>query len=484
MSLDVHLEIDRAAALLSQQNPQCHLVISNRGPDPVELEGPGTGTGVPILRIVDPRTGVELFRKESGGSLNPHYWTLPARTSSDCDFPLLSISGSLLPGEYDISAIVPYARGAHRDESKPVRVKVAPVTPRGLDWSYVQGGWAAVAYGVSINATSDPPRILRYAFSIMRNGGVTDVQEVAPCDLRAAPVISCPPHKTVSHTHWIGWTDQKALAFIHFGEDLPPMKPVHWQPDAPDFFLVSPLTEDASDQADGPFPGAALVWLGDATRKISSFAALQLTPDGRVNVLGRCSAGSARPSWAESVFNSNRKKLLFFTLDEGDSSTLCTANWPEGPPAELKKLAGLPGHCQGGAVLLMPDDTVVGVNVTRGPVRAGLPVTFTKWRLDPEGKFFSAKPVSLPFGYQSTLLHCIPRVGPGGLAAVLLCDETGHWSLFDDSGEPKELPADVSKSALPRDIAYYNEGELTLFVGRMAQGFELMMSDGSPLPRR
>ena len=134
--------------------------------------------------------------------------------------------------------------------------------------------------------------------------------------------------------------------------------------------------------------------------------------------------------------------------------------------------------------MVMPDDSVIGANITRGAVRAGAPVGVTKWRLDNEGKFSSANPISLTWGYQTPIGRCVARVGPGGGVAVLMADEAGQWALFDNSGESLPLPADVGKSLLPRDVVFYSEGELALIVGRMTQGFEVMMSDGSPLPRR
>jgi hypothetical protein len=482
MSLIVEFKMEKTT-LLSQENPLCHLSAKNDGNGPVRVSSPGASPDVPALRITELKTGIETLQHQPAHPPGTAYQELAAGKKLEYAFQLHSITNLALPAEYEVAAVLYYDVDAKRAESKPVTLKVIPVTPRGLSLVNVQGGWAAIVYGVSVNAASDPPQIVRYCFEVMPEGGVADARPVANANLRAAPELSAPPNNSVAHAHWIAWKEEGGLAFTHFDAALGALSVGRWRPQEPEFAIVAPLAaEIPKDPAARP-EGAALLWVGDAARHLSAFQVVQLTPDGKSAPGGRCEAGTTRPVWMMTHIRSDGTRLVTYSHDSPQGTTLAVRAWPKANvPTEAKRLAAWPGNCLGGGALMTQDDTILGATLIRGPQRDGAKVELIVWSLDSENKFAERLRHSIPWNYNTPVRQSIVRLSPGGHVAALLADETGRWSLFDDTGGVRGLPAGLSDARLPLDVAFLNDSDAVLIAGQAAQGFKLMMTNGDPLP--
>jgi hypothetical protein len=484
MPIILDFQIEKTA-LLCQENPICHIVASNDATSPVKVAALGASPDVPILRIVDCKTGIETFqhRRKHGGVPGTAYQEVAAGGTLKYEFELTSIARLPLPVEYEVSAILPYEMGAKRAESKPARLRISPVTPRDLCLTYVQGGWAAIAYGVSVNVASDPPQIVRHRFDVLTEGGVGDARPVAKAPLRAAPVLSAPPNQSVVHAHWIAWRDSGNVAFTHFDAKLGALRTGTWACPSPEFEIVSPLaTEPATDPARRP-NGAALIWMGGTARQAPSFQVLTFTSEGKAVAAASCPADSRQPSWMMSHIQSTGRRILTYAVAKDKACELFVRPWPQaGAPGEARSLARWEGAFQGGGALLIADDSIRGATLVRGPQGEGSTLELITWKLNAQGEFAERTRHKIAWPFQSQVNRAVVRIGPSGKAVALLAGEDERWQFFDEESGVQPLPASVAATKLPVDVVFMGDAEPVLIFGRMTQGFELMMPNGDPLP--
>ena len=484
MPLLLDFQIEKTT-LLVQENPVCRIVASNNAAGPLKVAAPGASPEVPILRITDLKTGIETFQHghKHGGVPGIAYQEVAAGRTLECEFPLASIARLTLPVEYEASAILPYEMGAKQAESKAIKLKIIPVTPRDLSIVNVQGGWASVVYGVSVNAASDPPQIVRHRFDLFTEGGVGDARPVAKAPLRATPVLSSPPNQSVAHAHWIAWREGGGVAFTHFEAGLGSLPTGTWACPAPEFEIVAPLaTEAVTDPARRP-DGAALIWMSDPARQTAGFQVITFTSDGKAMVGSSGPAEAQRPAWMMSHIQSKGRRLLTCVVAEGKGCKLLARPWPQpGVPGEAKVLAKWPGTCHGGGALMIADDSIRGATLVRGPQSDGAKLELVTWKMGPQGEFVERARHKISWPFQSQVSRAVVRIGPSGKAVALLAGEDGRWQFFDDEAGLQPLPATVAATQLPLDIVFMSDAEPVLIMGRMSQGFDLMMPNGDPMP--
>ncbi len=483
MSLHVELVIEKSV-LLCQENPGCKLVLVNSGAATASVAHPELNPDVPILRVLDTKTGIETLHKKEPRLSGTDYVPLAPGAKIEFEFSLASIVSLPIPTEYEISALVPCA-GARPAESKPVKVRIVPVTPRNLTLVSAAGRWSAVQYGVSVNVASDPPQVVRHGFRIMSEGGVFDARPVMDSHLRAAPIASVPPNGVVTDSHWIGWVENGTVSITHFNVQLGASPLVHWKCVEPELALVAPLVAETPDDSGGRSPGAALVWVGDSARGLSAFQVLSLAPQSKPGRTARYQIGTARPAWMLAHVRATGIRLVTYSLNEAGEATLWWRAWPDScGGAEARRVATWPGRCLGGGGLLTRHDTLEGACLVQGPQKTGAGIELINWQIDAEGNFSEGERAAMPWGYSVLVSENSIFVGPGGSKFSLLADADGAWSAFDAHGEAKPLPAGVNHTRLPLAAGFLDESQVALVVGQFAQGFKLMMVNGESLPHR
>src|SRR5258706_8260080 len=278
MPLDVTFKITRTE-LLVQENPICQLTLANSGKTTVNILNPSFNPHMPILRIIELRTGIETFQQAPIPFTGDYVTPLAAGQQIQAVFSLLSKGRLGMPGDYEISCNLHYVQGK-KVESNAVKVSIRPVTAKNLSLVFVQGGWAPVQYGVCVNIAADPPQIAQYCFNPLVKGGIADAQTVVKTTMRAAPVAAAPPNKSVSHSHWIGWVEDKTVCFTHFDASLGALGVSKWNPNDVEAEIVASMHTDVVADPQVRPAGAALDWVGDPNGNASSFQVLNLSAAG------------------------------------------------------------------------------------------------------------------------------------------------------------------------------------------------------------
>jgi hypothetical protein len=361
-------------------------------------------------------------------------------------------------------------------------VKLSASTPKNLDWSYVQGGWAAVLYGACVNITADPPEILRYSFETLPGSGVVDGESVCKGAFRIAPIISAPQNQTVAHTHWIGWIDKEAMWFTHFDPAQGALAPRKWDHGGTEAQIVGPIYMTATPE-DRP-NGAAMVWVGDPGANASVFQIVQLSAPGKAAPGGRATITGPKPEWMMSHARSNNTRVVTYAQNIPGGSTLFVLPWPDQALASnpLKKLADFKSQFIAGGGTLVRDDTIHGgallLTATPGTRRLDM----LHWTLDAKNNYAEKERIEVPWAYSTPLARAIVRVGPGGMPAALLQDDKGTWSVFDGKGKIVSLPNDLATTKMPIDLCFLNEVQPVLIVGQELRGFKVVQLSGQGLP--
>lgn len=306
---------------------------------------------------------------------------------------------------------------------------------------------------------------------------------VANALLRTEPAISAPPNNSVAHAHWIAWRDERGLAFTHFDSSIGSLPAGLWKCPQPEFEIVQPLaTEPVDDPTQRP-PGAALLWVGDAARRISAFQVVNFTPDGKAVAGPAADAGGSKPQWMMSHILSTGRRCLTFVREADQGCALFLRPWPQaGVPGEPRLLAQWNGTCLGAGTVMIEDDSIRGATLVRGPQAGGSQIELISWKIGPKGEYAERARHSIPWAFQSGVSRALVRVGPGGKAVALIAAEGAQWQFFDDEAGFQKLAALVAGARQPVEIVFMDESVPVFIVGRMGEGFQVMLANGDPLP--
>jgi hypothetical protein len=206
-TLHISLTIDDAR-LLYQQDTYCSITLQNDGAHPIDILVPPLDVSLPIVRVIDVRTGAEeTYRRKPPPRSMPHEpgQLLPG-DSVKSGFSLFDIVPCLPPGDYDICTTWEFNGGEGMAESLAARLKVLPTTPKSISMADAFGGYGNLKYGVWVNLAGDPDepgKIVRNRFSFEAGGGVSHVLEVADCGRTCRPVVSSPAVGTVAASQWV-----------------------------------------------------------------------------------------------------------------------------------------------------------------------------------------------------------------------------------------------------------------------------------------
>lgn len=486
MALDIKLTIEKSEFLF-QESPPCLLTVTNDGRDTIRILNPAVSKTMPILRVVDARSGEEtMFQKKSEGFVPEEPQPLAPGHRMERGFWLLDEVNFPSPGPYRISAIYQYEEGAKRVESAPVKVNILPATPKNAFLLHNgPGGSGSVLYGAWVNLASDPPQIVRTQFDAMAGGGVRASHSIAKTDLESRPVLSAPPNRSVAKSHWVGWLEENYLRFAHFDEAMGASPVGKFELPKLELEIVAPLHSDPVTDTRVRPAGAALVWMGDADGTRSGLQVIELsankaTTGGSVNLPG------ARPRWIASFERSNGERVALFTQVAKDRVGLFSVPWPdkERGGTSPQKLVEWKGKFVAAGATIDAGDAILGAVLIWSGEGAEQKLELVNWSLDRQGKFSERRRQKLEWDYAQKIDSAIVRVNAKGMPVAVLRDGEGKWSAFTGEGKPAPLPGAYAQTKLPFDIAFMGGIEPVLIGGRVQLGFEMLKLDGSPLPAK
>jgi len=482
MPLDVQFRIAKTN-LLAQEDPNSQVILVNNGKAPVNILNPEFNPHMPVLRVMEVKTGMEMLQQRKAPMTGDKWTPLGPGQQIDSIFPLLSRAKLSLPVEYEISCIELYDNGKSKAESNALRVTITPVTPRSLSLVYVQGGWAAMEYGVSVNVATDPPMIVRHAFDVMAGGGVIDAQPVVKTSLRSAPVISAGANKVVMHAHWIGWIEDKAVCFTHFEPSIGALGVSKWNPGDLDAEVVGPMHSDPMPDMKVRPAGAALVWVGDPNANASTLQVLNISPAGKISPGARLAVMGARPQGLMSHERADGTRVATYAQKTAGGVALQAVTWhDQGTPRKLAEWPDADFIAQGGTLTM--EDQIRGASlILKNPKGMRTPEVVA-WRLDAKGNFTEEKRHAIQWPYAVAVSKGVVRVDPWGNPAVLLADQAGNWSVYDGKGNTTAAPPPYTTTKLPIDLAFLRQAQPVLIVGDISQGYRIVQLNGKPLPER
>lgn len=471
--------------LLLQGDTEAVLTITNAGDSAVRVPDLVMNPDIPAFRIVEAKTGLEFYRRRESPAQGPTQVELAPGKSLTKRFSLMPGLHLHFPGEYLVHARYYYNGGLSVAESDPVKLVIHPVTPRALSTSYVQGGFAYVKFGASINSLSDPPQIVRHAFSVMAEGGASNAQEVGVCDSLDAPSISAPPFRRVSYEHWISTQRGPQIRFFHVNAAGEATKPVALDA-PPDSKLITPISVIPADLSTERGPGRALLWTPVYGRG-GKFTVVKLAPDARPALAESVEVPAKSIFWAmaaERTPTAAIPHVVVFAHAGGKGLALSWAHWPDRAPggAAVKLIGESTGEILAADLLVEADETIHGAALTLTDPRTARTVRLVRWRLHPDGRAEMGPEHEIPWPFTKQIVKSLVRVGPGGIPAVIIAGPDGAWSMYEPLAGLVDLPSSISRMSASIDIAFQGESAPVFIVGRQIGGFEILQPDGKHLP--
>lgn len=483
MSLEVEFTITETK-LLFQQNPLCQVVLRNSGVRPVTALNPVTHPNMPILRVLDLKTGTETVHKRKGAFTGDLYKPLGPGESWTFSFALLEYCSFPAPGNYEIVATILAADGKHPVESEPVRLEILPVTPRNLSTVTVQGGWANLLYGTSVNVEDDPPRILRYSFAPDVEGGVVDVHAVGAAPLRADAALSAPANNSVAHDHWIAWAEGDALKFVHLDRLGMPTKMRQWTLPDSSSRIVKPLHIVPGTGASDPMHGAVMICSGAPAGRRFRLQAVTLPAAGKAVPGASVDVDGPLPEWIKSHERSDGTRFLLRIGTEDGALALRGLPWSDqgiGRRAQAA-LATWQGRSLGAGTCISNDDTIHGAILRLEEQPGSWVFEWVRWSIDKSGAYSENGRQAIDWPYAKGIDRSKVSVGPRGAPAALITDDDGKLSICTADGKVSPAPLGLETGERPVEIFFLKPGEPGLIAGRVYLGFKMMRIDGSPLP--
>lgn len=482
MAVDLKLQCERTE-LLIQGDTTCGVKLSNTGAAATDVLNPKFNPNMPVMRVIKMATGQEELHKRPGMFDGDFYEPLAQGGSIDHYFSLSERVSFSEAGEYEVSALISYDGGAREAESSPVRVKVQPVTPRNLSLAYMRGGIDSIRYGVAVNGATETPGIIRYELSPTLN--VKQVDSVAPAPLNAKPVLSAPKNGAPWNSQWIAWQDGQVLKFTHFDPRAGAL-PVGTLPlPVPDAVIVPPLHVTVGEPGSRT-PGAALLWIPAEGDRSPQLRAIELSVDGTASAGKGLVLPGPRPAWISSQVRSDGLRLAVYLQETGSGKlSLAVLPWPDRANEDTRPrvLGEWEGELVAADAAFDADDSLLGALVLNRQVVDDAGLFAIRFVIDRGGKMSETDNTRLDWPLSRGVASGSVRVGPGGTPAALLRDDQKRSYLYDGMGGITPVRPDLDVAGLPLELVFAGPGRPALLVPRIRQGYEVLMADGSPLPK-
>jgi hypothetical protein len=490
MALNVEFKIDKTDFLI-QESPPCLLRLTNTGIKPLQVLHPAQGFSFPVIRVVNLKTGAEtLCRRPLPHMPREQAVPLAPRQSFEFGFELLEQAVLPAPGAYELSVLYEYDGGAGKAESAPVRVNVRPNTARNLMLVSANGSPSTVLYGASVNVASSasetpappPPEIVRSSFSVVRGGGVDQVQVVTRAEISSIPVLSEPPQGEPVESHWVAWLAGDELHCLHFDPDhgATPARMVKLRGVDPE--IVPPLYTAPVRNPDVRPNGGVLVCLSNPEGTACRLQRINLTPQDAG--LGRAvDIAGPRPVWLKSHTRSTGIRLVTYIQATGQVASLWSVVWPDPTTGSTppRKRAEWPGEFVAAGSTLMDNDAMAGAVLMWAEENGQRKLKLRCWRTVNRGELETGPDIDIPWEEEDRVERAQVRVNADGDAAVLLRKPDAGWQLFFE-GKLVPVQGAFASTSLPIEVVFLDAVQPMLLCAEQDLGFKLLMPDGRPLP--
>jgi hypothetical protein len=475
--------------LLVQQDTEFSVALRNAGKRMISLGLPPLDPTQPVVRVLNLQTGTEdEFRvKKAPGGIRHGPATLAPGQSLSSSFSLLRRVPDLAPGNYEVRVAWSYDGGAEESVSNPVRIQVAPTTPRNPQFATAAAGNGTYEYAAWVNMASDPPFVVRSRFAICPGASVSGALPVAKCPTDCRPVISSPGTQTMVACQWVAWVEDMTLKFAHVDDAQGVSKVEDLNLPSAEIRIVPPLfCSPRTSQTIRP-AGAALLCLGLPGATQFRLQTLELRED-KANPLGAGNLPGRMPDWIKGFARLSDEWLATWIQVTGQDVKLTRGSWPglkaqEVAPKELGKWQGqflCADAALGrdfsihGAILMW--ETPEGEEVRK--------LFVNPWKLSPKNEFSKLDPVEVTWKPADPITAHSLRVNDEGAPAALLRDVDGTWHVFDGK-KVVDAPVLYQKTKQPIELAFLNGiQDPVLIVGTMALGFRIVDLGGNPIKPR
>ncbi|GMV25409.1 MAG: hypothetical protein AMXMBFR58_14400 [Phycisphaerae bacterium] len=465
--------------LLVQQNPSCELTLTNAGPGDIAIPTPLDHPAVLGMRVTEISTGIEVQRWREAGLKPPASRPVKAGNTVTGYFGLIPVSHIHAPGTFEVSALVRIKLDLI--ESNRVRLTLAPVTPRSHAAVTVNGGHSTIRYSVSINRAADPPRLVRHRIEAVNEGGATNAWNMAEVPPDVAPQISSCANRSVTHAHWVAWIEGENLRAQHIAADGTLTRPESVRVPSKDSRLVAPLSIDPDGTPDNPMPGRALLWTPGVAG--GTLTPVTFAPGAKPQLGEPRPLDGSPPVWLQTFERSDRTAWVIRAAKTEGGQLLQVLPWPGSVNAAAtpKKIGVFDGDFLAGTVVLDDADTLhVAVLVMVDPARTRQ-VRLLTWRCAAMDQPVAADPLDIPWPADEPVAKAIVRFDPRNIPNALISNGVS-WHFYDARRELKPAPA-VLNTASTVDLVFFKASPAFL-LGKPMFGFDIIQSDGSPLPHR
>ncbi len=479
--LTVDLELPQTAVVY-QQDLVATAALKNQGPGEVLLTIPALDRFNPLVQVLNVKTGAELSYQPKMPSkiiaLEPG--KLPAGERLETQFRLLDITGYVDPGEYEIRVSWSYNRGAETAHSTPKPLRVLPSTPKSLVLVDGMGGDGTTKFGAWVNLASDPPLVLVSRFALRPGPSVGWVQAVGECKALTRPVIAAPVLGQILKGHWVAWTDDKNLYYVH-ADPLLGASNVRSMPlPAAEAHILPPLQNDPVADTTVRPNGSLLLGLESGTQFV--LQTVSLTPEkvawGPISRIA-----GPQPDWIVSHFRSDGRRLATYVQTENGKVLLSVVPWPGAGAKAPQRLGEWPGAFLGAGAGLWGVNTISGGLLIRKSSQGAFSLVLISWSLSSESEFRITGEYDIGWDGNAPIRQAQVRVSEAGRVAALVCDGLGKWHVYVPREGMKPVPPPFDHTLQPIDMGFLaGVGEPILICGRLARGFTVIRLDGSPIP--
>ncbi|MBU4261436.1 MAG: hypothetical protein KKC76_06085 [Proteobacteria bacterium] len=476
-----------AKSLLYAQDVECFVTLKNSGSSPLDVPLPPLDNS-PIIVAHDLQTGMEKeYRRERERfPISQSPAVFPPGLEHAVSFSLLDVTGPLEPGKYEIRVIWEYGNDSQRSESNGVSLMVLPVKPLSLNLVNAVQGHGAYKFGVFVDGANKTPQILLKGFSMMGGGGDYDVRPVSVCASSIEPVLSEPASGKSARSHWIAWLEEKMLHYLYF-DDLEGVREqgVMKLPEG-DVAIVTPLYSAVFEDEHAAPGGELLLAVKEKSGSLFGMHSVLLAKRGRV--VATAEYQGPMPGWIKAHFMADGKRLVTYMQPAGAETEMYLTHWP-GSTADVPapgKVAGWSGALVGAGAIIDGQDTVRGGTLLFSREDNEQPgLLLQTWSLTHGVTYVEGLSHSIDWPPGKTVREARVRLDDNGKVAALIADGEGAWYVYDGAGGLRPVPAEIKKTLLPLELAFYEgSGDPVLIVGTETHGFRTMQLDGSSLPQR
>ncbi len=483
MPLQAKLQVE-STDLLFQQNSRCLYTLSNPGSTEMMVPAPRLNGDVPRVRVTAIATGVEEWHTGKPPMSGPVMMKLKAGASYDTRFMLTDLAHFHAPGEYDVACAIEVGKDSTLTGN--VRLKMAPVTPRNICRAPVNGGLAAMSYSVSVNRAADPPVLVRHQIYMLESGGVTDACPLVPINPDIHPILSTGANRSVSHSHWIAWSEADKLHALHVLHDGSFTKPRQTPFPQPGCVLVSPMSIRTGGDPAARADGTALVFAPALAGPGGVFHVVTLRADADPVFGATLPLAGAKPSWIKSVERSDASRWIVFAQADSKGAGVYMLPWPDqvgsSPQATAtpRKLGTFSGDVLAGDAAFDLDDTLLVSVLVMDDPSSTRAVKLPTWTMAKDAAPEAGPVHPVPWPSDTIVASASVRFGLTGEPAALI-GSGASWSVFCPSVGYRPAPGSVSLGTCV-DLAFLGPAP-AFIVGRPKLGLDILQLSGDPLPR-